>query len=311
LQTHGVDVEEAGLMTAPIRSFLFVPGDSERKIEKSRGSNADALVLDLEDAVAPSRKSIARDMVAAYLKTGNFRPGTKQWVRINPLTTPEALSDLAAIVAGRPAGILLPKAEGPRDIIQLGYYLDALEAREGIPVGATAILPVATETAGASFSLGSYKHHALPRLFGFTWGAEDLSASIGAATNRSEDGRLSLTYRMARSLMLLAAKACGAQALDAVHVDYRDIAGLKADSVASRREGFTGRFAIHPDQVDPINESYSPSQEDIAIAERIVAAFAAAPEAGTIGVDGKMFDKPHLVQAQKVLAMRDAFGLGR
>jgi len=291
----------------PVRSMLFVPGDSERKIEKSRLCNADALVYDLEDSVAEARKPIARRMIFEYLKSGTARPGVGQWVRVNPLTSPECLHDLAAIVAARPAGILLPKAEGPADVQRVSYYLDALEAREDVPPGSIGVIPVATEIAQAPFTLGAYAHAGLTRLFGITWGAEDLSADIGAATNRDDDGQLSLTYRTVRSLMLLAAKACRVEALETVYPDFRDTAGLSKSCAAARREGFTGRFAIHPDQVDAINEAFTPNAEDIAFAERVVAAFDASPGVGTVGVDGKMLDKPHLTQAQKVLAMRDAF----
>jgi citrate lyase subunit beta/citryl-CoA lyase len=307
MQARGNDVEKAHLMSAPLRSLLFVPGDSERKIEKSRASKADALVLDLEDSVAPTRKSVARGMIADLLKTGNFNKGTAQWVRINPVTTPEALLDLAAVVGGRPAGILLPKADGPEDVRRVSYYLDALEAREGLPAGSIVIVPVATETAAAPFSLGLYKDAGLKRLFGLTWGAEDLSAAVGAATNMDEDGRLALTYRTVRSLTLMAAKAAGVEAIDTVYPDFKDTAGFRKSCIAARREGFTGRFAIHPDQVDTINEAFSPSAEDIALAERVVAAFGAVPDSGAISIDGKMLDRPHLQQALKVLAMRDAF----
>jgi citrate lyase subunit beta/citryl-CoA lyase len=296
-------------MKAPLRSLLFVPGDSERKIEKSRASSADAVVLDLEDSVASGRKIIARQLVAEYLKTANFKRGTAQWVRINPVSTSEALLDLAAIVVGKPAGVLLPKAEGPADVQKVSYFLDALEAREGLPIGSIAVLPVVTETARAALSLNSYPDARLTRLFGLTWGAEDLSAAIGAATNTEDDGRLSLTYRTVRSLTLLAAKASGVEAVDTVYPDYKDATGLRKSSIAARREGFTGRFAIHPDQVNTINEAFSPSADDIAFAERVVAAFAAVPDTGTVGVDGKMLDRPHLQQALKVLAMRDAFAL--
>jgi citrate lyase subunit beta / citryl-CoA lyase len=293
-------------MSMPVRSMLFVPGDSERKIEKSRASNADALVLDLEDSVAPARKAFARATIAAHLKSVVGATRGTQWVRINPLSTPEALLDLSAIVAGRPAGILLPKAESPADVQRLSHYLDALEAREGLTVGSIAIVPVATETARAPLSLASYPDAGLTRLFGMTWGAEDLSAAIGASTNMDEDGRLSLTYRTVRSLTLLAAKACNAEALETVYPDYKDLEGLKKSCIAARREGFTGRFAIHPDQVDIINAAFSPSSDEVAYAERVVAAFAATVDTGTVGLDGKMLDRPHLKQAQKVLTMRDA-----
>lgn len=293
-------------MSSLTRSVLFVPGDSERKIEKSRACNADALVLDLEDSVAPARKAIAREMVAGLLRGGVFKPGTALWVRINPLTTEDALLDLAAVVSGAPTVVLQPKVDGPADVRRLSFYLDALEVREGLPRGSIGVVPVATETAAAPFSLGAYKDAGLTRLYGLTWGAEDLSAAVGAASNLDDDGQLSLTYRTVRSLTLLAAKACAVEAIDTVYPDYRDLAAFRRSCVASRREGFTGRFAVHPDQIDTINETFSPSKEDISFAERVVAAFAAS-ETGVVGVDGKMLDRPHLIQARKVLAMRDAF----
>lgn len=294
-------------MRPAIRSLLFVPGDSERKLAKARTCNADALVLDLEDSVSQERKGFARTLTADYLKSEHSKPGPCLWVRVNPVSGPDALLDLAAIVACQPIGILLPKAEGPPDLERVSFYLDALEAREGLPMGGIAILPVVTETARATLSILDYRARAIPRLFGLTWGAEDLSADIGAASNLDADGQLSLTYRMARSLTLLTAKTCGVEAIDTVFPDFRNLQALNASCVASRREGFSGRFAIHPDQVGVINEAFSPSPEDIALAEKVVAAFASAPGAGTVGLDGRMLDKPHLVQARKILALRDAF----
>jgi citrate lyase subunit beta/citryl-CoA lyase len=293
-------------MTALIRSFLFVPGDSERKIEKSQASNADALVFDLEDSVAQARKPIARTMVANYLRTDAAKSNVGLWVRINPLTSSHALLDLAAVVGGRPTGLLLPKAESPDDVQLLSTYLDALEINEGVEPGSIKILPVATETAHAPLTLHLYPRRHLPRLFGLTWGAEDLSSALGAAANTDEDGRLSLTYRMARSLTLLAAKATGVEAIDTVYPNFRDIGGLTQSSKASYREGFSGRFAIHPDQVDVINAAFSPSESDIAFAVRVVEAFDSDPDAGVVAVDGRMLDLPHLKQARTVLAMRDA-----
>ncbi|MDF0545100.1 CoA ester lyase [Sphingobium sp. H39-3-25] len=295
-------------MNAPIRSILFVPGDSERKIEKSQASRADAIVLDLEDSVAHARKAIARETVAAVLKQGDAGSRVAHWVRINPIDTPEALPDLAMIVAGRPAGILLPKAAGPADVARLGLYLDALEVREGIEPGSIAVMPVATETAGAPLTLHQYPDAGLSRLFGLTWGAEDLSSALGASTNKDDQGRLDLTYRTVRSLMLMAAKATGVEAIDTVYPDFRDLEGLRQDSLSSRREGFTGRFAIHPDQIDVINAAFSPSAEEIAYAERVVAAFAEA-DAGVVALDGKMLDMPHLKQARHILALRDAHAI--
>jgi citrate lyase subunit beta/citryl-CoA lyase len=293
-------------MIVPVRSMLFVPGDSERKIEKSRRSGADAVVLDLEDSVAPGRKTFARELVAATLRNDIFPKTTAVWVRINPLSSSEGLHDLAAVVPARPAGILQPKVDGPSDVSRLSFYLDALEVRDELPPGSIEILPVVTETARAPFSLGKYQDAGLTRLMGLTWGAEDLSAALGAFANTDEDGRWSLTYRTVRSLTLLAAKACDVQLIETLYADFRDEAGLRSSCIAARREGFTGRFAIHPDQVATINQAFSPGPEEIAFAERVVAAFAAQPDAGTLGLDGRMLDRPHLNQARLVLAMRDA-----
>jgi len=286
-----------------VRSFLFIPGDSDKKLGKADGSGADALILDLEDAVAPSNKPLARQLVPAFLKD---RPAPQRksqlWVRINPLDSGLALTDLAAIVAAHPDGLMLPKANGPEDVLKLSHYLDALEAQAGLPPQSIKILPVATETAIAPFRLGDYATAGLSRLLGITWGAEDLSAAIGASTNVDASGQWALTYQMVRSLCLLAARAAGVQAIDTLFVNFKDEAGLRAASRASRAEGFTGRIAIHPAQVAAINESYMPSPEEIAHAKRVVAAFDATPGAGTVGLDGNMIDIPHLKQAQGVLA---------
>ena len=288
------------------RSFLFVPGDSERKLARAAGSGADALILDLEDSVASSRKASARAMAAEYL--GSADPtGPACWVRINPLDTPDALADLAAAVRARPAGIMLPKAEGPEDIVRLGHHLSALEVRDGLAADTIPILPVATETARAVLALYRYAQAVPPRLFGLTWGAEDLSAVLGASNYRRADGRLDATYATVRSLALLAAKACGVAAIDTVYPDFRDTDGLTADTLSARREGFTGRLAIHPDQVAIINAAFSPSAEEVAHAKRVVAAFAADPAAGVISLDGRMLDLPHLKQAQHLLALRNAY----
>ncbi len=294
----------------PLRSILFVPGDSDRKIAKGLASPADALVLDLEDSVAEARKPLARQAVGSLLGELRAGPGRHPqiWVRINPLSDPQALHDLAAVVRHGPAGILLPKAQGPADVERLAHHIAALEVRDGVAEGTIRILPVVTETAAAPFSLGTYHLARPPRLFGLTWGAEDLSSDLGASSNRDDDGRWSLTYRCVRSMTLLAAKACGVQVLEPLHADIRDLEGLRRSSRAAQREGFTGRFAIHPDQVEPINEAFSPSAEEVAFARQVVAAFAAAPEAGTLSLDGKMLDRPHLVQAEKVLARHAAFG---
>ena len=286
-----------------LRSLLFVPGDSERKLAKAEGAGADALILDLEDSVAPDSKSAARQLVAAYLRDHPY--GSRQsrlWVRINPLDSGLAEDDLAALGEVQPDGIVLPKAEGPADVLALSAILD-LAGHNG-----AGILPVATETPAAPFALGDYAKAKLDRLVGLTWGAEDLSAAVGASTNLAPEGGWAFTYRMVRSLTLLGAKAAGVQAIDTLYVDFRDEAGLRESSRASRAEGFTGRLAIHPAQVAPINESYMPSDAEIDHARRVVDAFAAQPGAGTVGLDGRMLDRPHLRQAEGVLAEAAAYG---
>lgn len=286
-----------------LRSLLFIPGDSEKKLAKVDGCGADAVIIDLEDSVAPSAKDAARSIAPAFLadRRADAR-STRLWVRINPLDSGLALADLAAVVRAAPDGIMLPKCEGPADLLRLSHYLDALEAEAGLAPGGIAVLPVATETARAPFTLGDYAGAGLTRLLGLTWGAEDLSAALGASTNLDATGQWALTYRMVRSLTLMGARAAGVQAIDGVYVDFRDEAGLREASRASRAEGFTGRMAIHPAQVAAINESYMPSAEEVAHAQAIVDAFAAAPGAGTVGMGGKMVDLPHLRQAEAVLA---------
>ena len=285
-----------------LRSMLFVPGDSERKLAKGAGSPADALILDLEDSVAAERTEIARGLVREYLDAHPDREARQLWVRINPLSTPLALADLAAVVAGRPDGIVLPKPHSGADVAVLDYYLSALEVRDGVAAGSVKIIPVATETAGAVFTLGSYAGCSA-RLVGMTWGAEDLAAALGASTNRAAHGGFAFTYEMARSLCLAGAVAADVQPLDTLYADFRDPDGLAADSRASRQTGFTGRLAIHPDQVSVINEAFTPDPAEVAHAQRVVDAFAASPGTGVVGLDGMMLDMPHLKQARRVLAM--------
>jgi citrate lyase subunit beta / citryl-CoA lyase len=225
------------------------------------------------------------------------------WVRINPLSTDKALADLAAITGGAPDGIMLPKTTSGVDVVVAGHYLSALEVREGVPEGSIRIFAVATETAPALFGLGTFAGCS-PRLAGITWGAEDLSAALGASTNRDEKGELEFTYRLARSLCLAGAVAAGVQPLDTVFVDFRDSEGLRAESRAAARAGFTGKIAIHPDQVPIINEAFTPTAEEVAHARRVIEAFAAG--AGTVALDGKMLDMPHLKQAQRILALAAA-----
>jgi len=283
----------------PLRSLLFVPGDSERKQAKAESVGADALILDLEDSVEVTRLPVAREMVREYLSSHTHGP--QLWVRINPLDSGLALDDLAAVVRAAPAGILLPKVGGAADIVLLDRYLSALEARDGLPAGSIGILPVATETPQAMFALGEYRGCSA-RLRGLTWGAEDLAAAVGASTNRADDGEYDFTYRMARSLCLLGAHAAGVAAIDTLWVNFRDAGGLANDAARARRAGFSGKIAIHPDQVDTINRAFTPDPAEIARAQRIVDAFAQAEGVGTLQLDGEMLDRPHLKQAQRILA---------
>ena len=283
-----------------LRSLLFVPGDSERKFAKARGAGADALILDLEDSVAPLQKAAAREIVGRLVED----KAPRDWaffVRINALDTGLALDDLCAVVKPGLDALLIPKTNGAADVERIAHYLDALEAKSGMPQGSVKLAIVATETPKAMFTLGSYAP-AHPRLVGLTWGAEDLSAALGATDNKEADGAWTFPYAVARAQCLFAASAAEVAPIDTLFVDFRDTEGLERDCRRSRRDGFTGRIAIHPDQVATINRCYAPSEAEIAHAEKIVAAFAANPGAGALGVDGKMVDIPHLKAAQKTLA---------
>ena len=284
-----------------LRSLLFVPGDSEKKLAKSISTSADALILDLEDSVSPDRTAIARSMVSEFLKAHSNR-AQQLWVRINPLQTPLALHDLVAVMAGKPDGIMLPKPLNAKDAQQLDHCLSALEVREGLELGSTRIIPVATEVVGALFDLQSYAG-ATPRLQGLTWGAEDLATALGATSNRNEQGDFTFTYQLARSLCLLASAHAEVQAIDTLSVDFKDMKALAADVHNARREGFSGKLAIHPDQVEVINQGFTPSANDLSHAQRIVDAFAQAQGAGAVQLDGKMVDKPHLTQALRLLQL--------
>lgn len=276
-----------------LRSFLFVPGDRPERMEKALGLGADALILDLEDSVAPAAKPAARRHVAAFL---GAHPEAKLWVRVNPLDGEENEKDLDAILAGRPDGIVLPKAEG-------GASVDALVRRLTERGNATAqVMAIATETPAAIFGLGSYA--GAKRLAALTWGAEDLPAAIGAATSREADGRFTPPYEIARSLTLFGAAAAGVAPIETVYPDFRDLDGLAAYAARARRDGFTGMMAIHPAQVPVINAAFTPGEAEIAHAEAVVAAFEANPGAGALSLDGKMIDRPHLIQARRILAAR-------
>lgn len=277
-------LEKAGVSEP--RSWLFVPADSERKIVKALDSEADAVIFDLEDSVAPAQKATAREILKGLPERSN---GPEWWVRVNPLGSEFLKEDLKLIGSAYVHGIVLPKAESGADITQLAH-------RTGnIPIHA-----IVTETAASLFGLLSYRD---PKssLAAMSWGAEDLSAAIGASSKYDEDGRLSFTYRLARSLCLAGAAAAGVQPVDGVFADFRDEQGLRSESEAARREGFTGKLAIHPDQVPVINAAFSPSADEIRHAEEIVAAFEAHPDAGVLSVGGKMVDRPHLLQARRVL----------
>jgi citrate lyase subunit beta/citryl-CoA lyase len=283
-----------------LRSLLFVPGDSERKFVKAGASGADALILDLEDSVAPSQKPAARQFVAKLLDDPSPR-GWSFFVRVNALDTGLALDDLSAVVKPGLGAIMIPKANGAEDLTRFGHYLDALETKAGMPLGSVKMSVVATETATAMFALGSYAP-AHPRLAALTWGAEDLAAAIGATDNKEPDGAWTFPYQVARAQCLFAATAAEVWPIDTIYADFRDLDGLERECRRSRRDGFLGRLAIHPEQVATINRSYTPSEAEIARARRIVDGFADNPGAGTIGIDGKMVDIPHLKAAQKTLA---------
>jgi citrate lyase subunit beta / citryl-CoA lyase len=280
------------------RSLLFAPGDSERKMTKASASDADLVLLDLEDAVTDANKPAARLAVAEHLR-GSQRH-RQSWVRINPLASSHALLDLAAIVPARPDGIMLPKATRA-DADRLHHYLTALEAAAGIELGEIQLMVVATETAQALFGLGDYA--GTPRLAALTWGAEDIATALGASTNRDAAGVYEFPYQLARTLCLAGAAAAGVAAIETIHGDFRDPDGLEQVATGARRGGFTGMMAIHPDQVAIINTAFSPSEEELARAQRIVDLFASNPGAGTLGLDGEMLDLPHLKRAQAIVRM--------
>ena len=285
-----------------MRSLLFVPADSDKKLDKAMGAGADALIVDLEDSIAPERKEAARVSAAEFLRaTVNKENRPRLLVRVNSIATGMIDADLDAVVPAKPDAIMLPKAEGGPAIIHADAKLTSREAIAGLSDGHVKIIALATETAVSLFLAGTYRG-ASKRLAGLTWGAEDLSAELGAEANRDADGRFLDPYRLARVLCLAGAAAAEVPALDTVYVDFRNEPGLKRECEEARRDGFAGRIAIHPAQVPVINEVFTPTQAQIDKAKAVVAAFAANPGAGAVGVDGKMFDRPHLVRAQALLA---------
>lgn len=277
--------------------MLFVPGDSPRKFERASTGEADALILDLEDSVSPDLKQGARDCTRRMLQG---RGRQYLFVRINAFDTGLSLDDLAAVMPMRPDGIVLPKCAAGSQLQRLDHYLDAFEYAAGQTPGATSILPIATETAESLFGLQGFKG-VTPRLWGMMWGAEDLAASIGAYQNRDADGYLE-PFRLARNLCLAAAAAAGVVPVDTVYVDIDDLDGLREETLAARRDGFTAKAVIHPKHVAVVNEALSPNAADIEWAQRVVAAFSANPGAGVVKMDGRMVDKPHLLKARRILS---------
>lgn len=283
------------------RSFLFVPADSEKKLAKAASCGADALIVDLEDSVAPAERPRARGIAKAFLEE---RHEPVLWIRINPLDTEDALADLSELMPTAPAGIVLPKPESAEDALRLAEMLDELEQENNLPAGQTQILPIATERPAALLSLQGYAQP-MPRLAGLTWGAEDLGAAIGAMATRDDRGRWLPPFELARSLCLFAAAAAEVPAIDTVFTDFRDTAGLEGHAARARRDGFCGMLAIHPSQVPIINRSFLPSAAEVERARRIVALFEANPEAGALGMDGEMIDRPHWLQARRVIELAE------
>jgi citrate lyase subunit beta/citryl-CoA lyase len=281
-----------------MRSLLFVPADSERKLSRAPQSGADALIIDLEDSVVPANRTLARDQARDFLAAGSAE--FRRYVRINPLSSGVALDDLAAVVSEKPDGILLPKCV-PEDLRTLDHYLSAMEAASALPRGSIRVIAIATETPAAMFALGGYDGIS-PRLEAITWGAEDLAACIGG-NNRRAEGIYDDVYRLARSLCLLGAAAAGVVPIDTIYTDFKDEAGLAAECAAARRSGFTAKMAIHPAQIPIINQAFAIGEEELAWARTVVQAFAENPDAGTIAVDGKMIDKPHLTLARRLLGL--------
>jgi citrate lyase subunit beta/citryl-CoA lyase len=280
------------------RSYTFVPGDSDKKLAKAGSLGSDALILCLEDAVSEGRKAVARAMVAEYLE-GNRGAPAQLWVRVNPLATAHLLQDLRAVIPARPRGVLLPKPATAADIVTLDHYLTAFEAQHDIPLGMTGIMTL-VESASGALNQGTFAT-ASPRLRAMTWGAEDMAADLGAAANTDDQGAHFLVHRMNRANCLLLCAAGGMQAIDGICADFRDETRLRRECQRARQEGFSAKIAIHPAQIPVINQCFTPSAAEIAHARRVCAAFAASTT-GTLALDGKMLDLPHLKQARRILA---------
>ena len=280
-----------------IRSFLFVPADNDRKLNKAGDVGADALILDLEDAVAAAARPEARLRARDYLAGKD-----NVWVRINPMDTMDAIPDLEGVMPSAPAGIVLPKPRSAAQAVALAAELDRLETDHGLVAGSTHIVALCTEHPEALFTLNTYRD-ATRRLAGLSWGAEDLSVALGSMANRDANGEWLPQFQLARSLCLIAAAAAEVQAIDTVFTDYKDLAGLACYAANARRDGFTGMLAIHPDQVEIINKAFVPSAEELDHAQQIVELFAANPGAGTVGLNGRMIDRPHLLQARRIIGL--------
>jgi len=284
-----------------MRSLLFVPADGGSKLDKAMASGADAVIIDLEDSIAPERKDVARAAALEFLKAHRAKKERPRLlVRINGLDTGMTDADLDAIVAGAPDAVLFPKAEGGVSLVHVDAKLTAREAIAGLPEGSIKVLAQNVESAVGMFLAGTFRESS-KRLIGMTWGPEDLSAELGAETNREADGSLTEPYRLARSMCLYGAAAAKVPAIETIYVDFRNLEALRRDTELARRDGFTGRLAIHPAQVPVINEVFTPSAVQIEKAKAIVAAFAAQPGAGAVGIDGKMYDRPHLARAKALL----------
>lgn len=282
-----------------MRSMLFVPGDRPERFAKAVASGADAVIFDLEDSVLPVQRPLARREIARFLAATERRVAL--WVRVNPVDTDDALADLAAVMESHPDGIVLPKARSGADVLEASHWLAALEARAGIATGSVGLLPLITESAAAVLNAASFATLP-PRVRGLTWGAEDLAADLGAASNRSPDGGFDPAYVHARTACLLAAAAAGVAAIDTVDTEIRDAAAIEARARDSRRQGFSGKMAIHPAQVAPIHAAFQPTAAEVEWARRVLAAFRDSPGAGVLSLDGRMLDKPHIRQAERILA---------
>lgn len=287
-----------------MRSLLFVPADSERKLAKAQDCGADALAFDLEDSVLPPRKPAARALLTECLR--GYRGKSQAWVRVNDLASGELLKDLAAAVPLAPAGIVLPKIRGPEDLDIVGNYLDMAEAQHGLTAGSIGILAVCTETPSAVLRMGELLRVKRPRLKGMLWGGEDLSSALGAGDPRAADGSWRPVYEHARTQCLLACHALEVEAIDTVYVDFRNPDGCRRNSAAARYDGFTGKVAIHPDQIAVINAAFTPSADELVFAQRVIQAFETG--AGAVSLDGKMLDVPHLKAAQRMLQSAAAHG---